>query len=143
MKAALSIHASAWPPNSVPRWLVWSGKTISSRRASVAGAVSPVSSGRMSGEACTDSLCDLRGRLEAGQPHRLAAVGEQRERRRLPQAEAAEEVLAHGFQLHLEQDEAGRGALGGELAQRHVEHATAGAVVLVVVHQQARVGGER
>src|SRR5690606_12799939 len=34
MNAAMSIHASAWPPNSVPRWLVWSGKTICGSRAS-------------------------------------------------------------------------------------------------------------
>src|SRR6187431_683434 len=46
MNAALSIHASAWPPNSVPRWFVWSGKTISSSRASTTGAAA-ASSERM------------------------------------------------------------------------------------------------
>ncbi|KAG0918031.1 hypothetical protein G6F32_016436 [Rhizopus arrhizus] len=41
-KAALSIHASAWPPNRVPRWLVWLGKTISAMRTSVGGTVSGI-----------------------------------------------------------------------------------------------------
>ncbi|MCY1251319.1 hypothetical protein D9M72_650700 [compost metagenome] len=38
----MSIHASAWPPNRVPMWLVWLGKTISAMRTSVGGTTSGV-----------------------------------------------------------------------------------------------------
>src|SRR5690606_38137482 len=118
MKAALSIQASAVPPNRVPRWLVWSGKTISSSRASVLGAwgvgdMVPRSACTGRAEVRVDRLRDLRRGLEAGQASGLAAVAVQRQRRGLAQAEAAEEVVAHGFHLHLQQDQALGGGIGG------------------------------
>src|SRR5690606_26711503 len=63
MNAAMSIHASAWPPNSVPRWLVWSGNTICCRRAST---------GR-----CGESPVDMWFRLRegwGGAPARVSAA---------------------------------------------------------------------
>src|SRR6187431_935792 len=45
MNAAMSIHASAWPPNSVPKWLVWSGNTMCSKRASSGSGIAAIISG--------------------------------------------------------------------------------------------------
>src|SRR5690606_35644186 len=45
-------------------------------------------------------------------------------------------------QLHLQQHQIAGDGGGGELLQRHVQHAAGRAVVLVIVDQQARLGGD-
>src|ERR1700754_3528644 len=69
MKAALSIHASACPPNKVPRWLVWSGNTISSSRASVGAAAG-------SGKCGSEGMIEADLALHADLVRRHAALEE-------------------------------------------------------------------
>ncbi|SON86315.1 hypothetical protein XAP6164_3000011 [Xanthomonas phaseoli pv. phaseoli] len=84
-------------------------------------------------QAAADRRFHLRRRLEARQARHFGTVLEQGKSRRLPQAQATEKLLAHHFQLHLEQCDACCVLARGELGQRHVEHLATRAIVLVIV----------